>query len=152
MAPGGDHADPLAQRGLVGWKGMWGLKTNEFDGTPPMGPASNIKAQRFTVVRPDHLACIPPGVTPARGPGTARRAGGYSSTGGSAVAFDPPTRWRCSRLSRGRCVTPDGNVFPPETINDFITEGLADLSQYRPKDAREVSGWPLDQTPARSPT
>jgi N4-gp56 family major capsid protein len=50
VAPGGDHADPLAQRGLVGWKGMWGLKTNEFDGTPAMGPATNIKAQRFAVV------------------------------------------------------------------------------------------------------
>jgi N4-gp56 family major capsid protein len=50
VAPGGDHADPLAQRGLVGWKGMWGLKTNEVDGTPAMGPATNIKAQRFAVV------------------------------------------------------------------------------------------------------
>ena len=28
VAPGGDHADPLAQRGLVGWKGMWGLTTS----------------------------------------------------------------------------------------------------------------------------
>jgi N4-gp56 family major capsid protein len=50
VAPGGDHADPLAQRGLVGWKGMWGLKINEFTGTPAMGPATNIKAQRFAVV------------------------------------------------------------------------------------------------------
>ena len=50
VAPGGDHADPLAQRGLVGWKGMWGTKTNEFDGTPAMGPASNPKGQRFAVV------------------------------------------------------------------------------------------------------
>jgi N4-gp56 family major capsid protein len=50
VAPGGDHADPLAQRGLVGWKGMWGLKLNEFDGTPPMGPASNIKAARWALV------------------------------------------------------------------------------------------------------
>ena len=50
VAPGGDHADPLAQRGLVGWKGMWGLKLNEFDGTPAMGPASNLKATRFAVV------------------------------------------------------------------------------------------------------
>jgi N4-gp56 family major capsid protein len=50
VAPGGDHSDPLAQRGLVGWKGMWGLKTNEVDGTPAMGPATNIKAQRFAVM------------------------------------------------------------------------------------------------------
>jgi N4-gp56 family major capsid protein len=50
VAPGGDHADPLAQRGLVGWKGMWGLKTNEFSGTPAVGPASNPKGLRFAVV------------------------------------------------------------------------------------------------------
>jgi N4-gp56 family major capsid protein len=50
VAPGGDHADPLAQRGLVGWKGMWGLKLNEFDGTPAMGPASNPKAARWALV------------------------------------------------------------------------------------------------------
>jgi N4-gp56 family major capsid protein len=50
VAPGGDHADPLAQRGLVGWKGMWGLKLNQFDGTPAMGPATNVKAARFAVV------------------------------------------------------------------------------------------------------
>jgi N4-gp56 family major capsid protein len=48
VAPGGDHADPLAQRGLLGWKGMWGLTTIAFDGTPPMGPATNIKAERWT--------------------------------------------------------------------------------------------------------
>ena len=45
---GGDHADPLAQRALLGWKGMWGLKLNEFDGTVAAGPASNLKAQRWT--------------------------------------------------------------------------------------------------------
>jgi len=48
VAPGGDHADPLAQRGLVGWKGMWGLSTVKFDGTPPMGPSQNITAERWT--------------------------------------------------------------------------------------------------------
>jgi hypothetical protein len=50
VAPGGDHADPLAQRGLVGWKGMWGLKINEFDGTPAMGPATNPTAKRWAQV------------------------------------------------------------------------------------------------------
>lgn len=50
VAPGGDHADPLAQRGLVGWKGMWGLAAMAFDGTPPMGPATNITGHRFTKV------------------------------------------------------------------------------------------------------
>jgi N4-gp56 family major capsid protein len=48
VAPGGDHADPLAQRGLVGWKGMWGLKTVAFSGTPAVGPASNTKGERWT--------------------------------------------------------------------------------------------------------
>jgi N4-gp56 family major capsid protein len=50
VAPGGDHADPLAQRGLVGWKGMWGQKLAEFDGTPPIGPASNPEGKRYAVV------------------------------------------------------------------------------------------------------
>lgn len=50
VAPGGNHADPLAQRGLVGWKGMWGQKLVEFDGSPAVGPASNTKGFRFTVV------------------------------------------------------------------------------------------------------
>ena len=56
VAPGGDHADPLAQRGLVGWKGMWGLKLNEFDGTPAMGPASNIEGQAVGAGGPHHVA------------------------------------------------------------------------------------------------
>lgn len=50
VAPGGDHADPLAQRGLVGWKGMWGMKLAEFDGTPAIGPASNPGGKRYAVV------------------------------------------------------------------------------------------------------
>jgi len=29
VRPGGDHGDPLAQKGLVGYKGMWGAKTIE---------------------------------------------------------------------------------------------------------------------------
>jgi len=49
VAPGGDHADPLAQRGLVGWKGMWGVGLVKFDGTPAMGPASNPGAERWTL-------------------------------------------------------------------------------------------------------
>lgn len=47
VAPGGDHADPLAQRGLVGWKGMWGLKLVAFDGSPAMGPATNTAGARY---------------------------------------------------------------------------------------------------------
>lgn len=48
VAPGGDHADPLAQRGLVGWKGMWGMALVAFDGSPmAVGPASNTLGYRF---------------------------------------------------------------------------------------------------------
>jgi N4-gp56 family major capsid protein len=50
VAPGGDHADPLAQRGLVGWKGMWGLKLVAFDGSPAMGPATNTAGARWAQV------------------------------------------------------------------------------------------------------
>jgi hypothetical protein len=50
VAPGGDHADPLAQRGLVGWKGMWGLSTIKFTGTPAVGPASNPVGERWTQI------------------------------------------------------------------------------------------------------
>jgi N4-gp56 family major capsid protein len=49
VAPGGDHADPLAQRGLVGWKGMWGMSIVEFDAAT-VGPASNPKGYRYTQV------------------------------------------------------------------------------------------------------
>lgn len=47
VAPGGDHADPLAQRGLVGWKAWWGLDIVEYDGAPDAGPASNDEGRRF---------------------------------------------------------------------------------------------------------
>lgn len=32
VRPGGDHADPLAQKALVGWKGMWGAKVLNING------------------------------------------------------------------------------------------------------------------------
>lgn len=50
VAPGGDHADPLAQRGLVGWKGMWGMALVAFDGSPAFGPTSNPEGFRFAQV------------------------------------------------------------------------------------------------------
>lgn len=50
VAPGGDHADPLAQRGLVGWKGMWGMSLVAFDGSPAFGPTSNPEGFRFAQV------------------------------------------------------------------------------------------------------
>lgn len=32
VRPGGDHSDPLAQKALVGWKGMWGGKVLNING------------------------------------------------------------------------------------------------------------------------
>ena len=43
---GGDHADPLAQRAIMGWKGMMGYSLIAFDGTPAMGPATNVQGYR----------------------------------------------------------------------------------------------------------
>lgn len=42
VRPGGDHSDPLAQKGLVGYKGMWGAKTVEVAeaGGPKFGIAA----------------------------------------------------------------------------------------------------------------
>jgi N4-gp56 family major capsid protein len=52
VAPGGDHSDPLAQKGLVGWKGMWGVKVVEFPGAAgqEVGPASNPKGFRHATL------------------------------------------------------------------------------------------------------
>lgn len=47
VAPGGDHADPLAQRGLVGWKGMFGAEAVSFEASP--GPTANPKQRRYVV-------------------------------------------------------------------------------------------------------
>lgn len=35
VRPGGDHYDPLAQKALVGWKGMWGTKVIANSGDTP---------------------------------------------------------------------------------------------------------------------
>jgi N4-gp56 family major capsid protein len=43
---GGDHADPLAQRAIMGWKGMTGYTLVAFDGSPAMGPAANTQGYR----------------------------------------------------------------------------------------------------------
>lgn len=47
VARGGDHADPLAQRAIMGWKGMMGYKLVAFDGTPALGPTGNTGAGRM---------------------------------------------------------------------------------------------------------
>lgn len=47
VARGNDHADPLAQRAIMGWKGMWGFSLVAFDGTPAMGPTANTTGSRM---------------------------------------------------------------------------------------------------------
>lgn len=47
VAPGGDHADPLAQRGLVGWKGMFGGEAILFNAD--ILNAANPKNLKYTV-------------------------------------------------------------------------------------------------------
>ena len=44
---GNDHADPLAQRAIMGWKGMMGYSLINFDGSPVMGPATNITGAKM---------------------------------------------------------------------------------------------------------
>jgi N4-gp56 family major capsid protein len=46
VARGGDHADPLAQRAIMGWKAMMGFSLVAFDGTPVMGPVNNLGAAK----------------------------------------------------------------------------------------------------------
>lgn len=47
VAAGSDHADPLAQRAIMGWKGMMGYTLVAFDGSPVMGPTNNITGTRI---------------------------------------------------------------------------------------------------------
>jgi N4-gp56 family major capsid protein len=47
VGAGGDHADPLAQRAIMGWKGMMGYTLVAFSGAPAMGPATNTVGSRI---------------------------------------------------------------------------------------------------------
>jgi hypothetical protein len=40
---------------------------------------------------------------------------------------------------------PNGEVFPTEVIDGFITEAMSELGSYRPKEHHEVGGWPLSE-------
>jgi hypothetical protein len=64
------------------------------------------------------------------------------------VAFDPPLRSEMGAVVLRALRDTKGSVFPAETVNDFISQAMADLSSYRPKEAREVAAWPLDLPPA----
>lgn len=60
------------------------------------------------------------------------------------MAFDPPLRSEMGEVVLRALRDPNGSVFPIETINDFIQQAMADLSAYRPKEARQIAEWPLD--------
>ena len=64
------------------------------------------------------------------------------------MAFDPPLRSEMGAVVLRALRDPSGSVFPIETVNDFISQAMADLSAYRPKEGREVAAWPLDLPPA----
>ena len=59
------------------------------------------------------------------------------------MAFNAPTRGEFGTAILRVLRDPAGDVFPAEAINDFIAQAMADLSAYRPKEAREVATWPL---------
>lgn len=60
------------------------------------------------------------------------------------MAFDPPLRSEMGAVILRALRDTKGSVFPIETVNDFIGQGMADLSSYRPKEAREVAPYPLN--------
>jgi hypothetical protein len=63
------------------------------------------------------------------------------------VAFDAPSRGDMGAVVLRALRDPTGSVFPATTVADFITQAMADLSAYRPKEAREISAWPLVPDP-----
>lgn len=60
------------------------------------------------------------------------------------MAYDPPLRSEMGQVVLRALRDPAGSVFPIETVNDFISQAMADLSAYRPREARQVAPWPLD--------
>ncbi len=60
------------------------------------------------------------------------------------MAFTAPTRGEFGTAVLRVLRDPTGSIFPAEAINDFINQGMADLSAYRPKEAREIAEWPLN--------
>lgn len=50
VRPGGDHSDPLAQKALVGYKGMWGAKALAIDAMSVNTP-SNPNGVRFGIAK-----------------------------------------------------------------------------------------------------
>ena len=59
------------------------------------------------------------------------------------MVFTSLTRGEMQAVLARALRDPSGSVFAPATLNDFIAQAMADLSAYRPKEAREVMAWPL---------
>jgi len=51
------------------------------------------------------------------------------------VAYTPPIRSEMQAVISRSLRDVDGNVFGPDVLNDFINEGLGDMSLYRPVEA-----------------
>jgi hypothetical protein len=60
------------------------------------------------------------------------------------VVFSAPSRSEMQTIIWRALRDPNGTVFPPDTVNDFIAQALSDLSGYRPKEQVETAVWPLD--------
>lgn len=58
------------------------------------------------------------------------------------MPFNPPSRNDMGAIVLRALRDPNGSVFPPAYVDDFIAQAMADLSAYRPKEAREISAWP----------
>jgi len=57
------------------------------------------------------------------------------------VAYAPPSRTTFRATVQRALRDPNGVVFPAATVNDFINEGLMDLSAYRPQDVLRSAPW-----------
>jgi hypothetical protein len=59
------------------------------------------------------------------------------------MPFESPTLSAMRTVVLRSLRDPDGDVFPTETITDFICQALSDLSDYRPKEVSIVQVWPI---------
>lgn len=59
------------------------------------------------------------------------------------MPFNPPSLNDMGAIVLRALRDPSGSVFPSATVSDFVVQAMADLSAYRPKEAREVAAWPL---------
>jgi hypothetical protein len=58
------------------------------------------------------------------------------------MAYSPPSLADLRPVIRRALRDPDGNIFLDPDVDDFVYEGMSDLSGYRP--VENVHGWPWD--------